>query len=177
MSHHGELAPGVCESPASATADFVFNQTMLRIKEPQRSLDFYTRVLGMSLIRKLDFEAGAFSLYFLGLLTPAQRATMPTEPRARSEWLFAQPALLELTHNWGTEDDPDQHYHNGNSTPQGFGHIGITVPDVHAACERFETLGVEFVKRPDEGRMKGLAFVRDPDGYWIEILSPRNMRF
>jgi lactoylglutathione lyase len=50
------------------------------------------------------------------------------------------------------------------------------VPDVYAACERFEELGVPFVKRPDDGKMKGLAFVKDPDGYWIEILSPQGLR-
>lgn len=49
------------------------------------------------------------------------------------------------------------------------------MPDVAAACARFEALGVDFVKRPDEGRMKGIAFIKDPDGYWIEILSPNGM--
>ena len=79
--------------------------------------------------------------------------------------------MLELTHNWGSEDDADFAYHDGNAQPQGFGHIGITVPDVYAAAERFEKLGVEFVKKPDDGKMKGLAFIKDPDGYWIEILQ------
>lgn len=74
--------------------------------------------------------------------------------------------------NWGTESNDDQKYHDGNSDPRGFGHIGILVPDVYAACERFEQLGVNFVKRPNEGRMKGLAFIKDPDGYWIEIFNP-----
>ena len=79
---------------------------------------------------------------------------------------FQQSALLELTHNWGTEnDDSIEGYHDGNTDPRGFGHIGITVPHVDAACERFEQLGVEFV--PNEG----LAFIKDPDGYWIEILN------
>ena len=177
MSDHAETAPGVSPTIDPATRDFVFNQTMLRIKDPERSLDFYTRILGMTLIRQLDFEAASFSLYFLGLLDDSERAAMPADDAERSQWLFGQKALLELTHNWGTEDDPEQAYHDGNAAPQGFGHIGIAVPDVHVACERFEELGVEFVKRPDEGRMKGLAFIRDPDGYWIEILSPRNMRF
>lgn len=177
MPSHGETAPGVCPEPDPSTRDFVFNQTMLRIKDPARSLDFYTRILGMTLIRKLDFPEAEFSLYFLGLLSDSERAAMPADDAKRSEWLFGQRALLELTHNWGTEADPGQAYHDGNSDPRGFGHIGIAVPDVHAACERFETLGVTFVKRPDEGRMKGLAFIKDPDGYWVEILAPQNMRF
>lgn len=73
--------------------------------------------------------------------------------------------------NWGTENDAEQKYHNGNTDPRGFGHIGIMVPDVYAACNRFKKLGVEFVKGPDDGRMKGLAFIKDPDGYWIEIFN------
>ncbi len=171
MSRHFETAPGLCEQPDAATRDFVFNQTMLRIKDPQRSLDFYTRVLGMRLIRKLDFPEMKFSLYFLGFIDDRTAETVPADDLERTTWVFRQQAMLELTHNWGTEDDPEFRYHNGNDQPQGYGHIGITVPDVYAACERFEALGVEFVKRPDDGKMKGLAFIKDPDGYWIEILQ------
>ena len=59
---------------------------------------------------------------------------------------------MELTHNWGTEsDDSFGGYHDGNSDPRGFGHVGLSVPDVDKACARFEELGVEFVKRPVEG--------------------------
>ena len=83
----------------------------------------------------------------------------------RIKWAFSQPGTIELTHNWGTENDPDFKYHNGNDDPRGFGHIGIVVPDVYAACARFEALEVKFRKRPDEGGMKGLAFILDPDGY------------
>jgi len=86
-------------------------------------------------------------------------------------WMFQQPACLELTHNHGSEDDPDFQAHSGNSEPKGYGHIGFHVPDVDAACERFQKLGVEFQKRPNDGSMKGLAFIKDPDGYWIEILN------
>ena len=149
------------------TAGFVMNQTMLRIKEPMRSLAFYRDVLGMTLLDRYDFAAGRFSLYFLGY----PGGPIPQDRRERVRWLFEQQALVELTHNWGTEDDPDFSYHNGNTDPHGFGHIGVSVPDVYAAAARFEALGVEFVKRPDDGTMKGLAFIKDPDGYWIEILS------
>lgn len=75
------------------------------------------------------------------------------------------------THNWGTESDPGFKYHNGNSEPRGFGNIGVTVDDTYKACERFERLGVEFVKKPNDGKMKGIAFIKDPDGYWTEIFD------
>ena len=102
---------------------------------------------------------------------------MPEDRSERIVWLARQAGVLELTHNWGTESDVEfAGYHCGNSAPQGFGHIGITVPDVYAACERFDELKIEFVKRPDDGGMKGLAFIKDPDGYWVEIFSPTGLR-
>ena len=171
MSRHFEQADGLCEQPDPATNDFLFNQTMLRIKEPTRSLDFYTRVLGMRLVRKLDFPEMKFSLYFLAYLNEEEASQVPEDDAKRLTYTFGREAMLELTHNWGTEDDADFAYHDGNAQPQGFGHIGITVPDVYSAAERFEKLGVTFVKRPDDGKMKGLAFIKDPDGYWIEILQ------
>lgn len=159
----------------SPTTGFVMNQTMLRIRDPEVSVAFYRDVLGMTLLDRYDFESMEFSLYFMGYV--AENETVPNDPGERVEWVFARPALVELTHNWGTENDDEfDGYHTGNAEPKGFGHIGLSVPDVYAACERFEKLGVEFVKRPDDGKMKGLAFVKDPDGYWIEILSPQGLR-
>ena len=61
---------------------------------------------------------------------------------------------------------------DGNSEPRGFGHICISVPDVEDACARFDALGVPFQKRLTDGRMKDIAFIKDPDGYWVEILQP-----
>ena len=160
---------------ATPTAGFVMNQTMLRIRDPEVTVAFYQDVLGMTLLDRYDFEAMQFSLYFVGYLAPDE--SIPADRAARAQWVFGRPALIELTHNWGSESDADfAGYHNGNSDPRGFGHIGISVPDVYTACERFEKLGVEFVKRPDDGKMKGLAFIKDPDGYWIEILSPQGLR-
>lgn len=159
---------------SQATDGFVMNQTMLRIKDPQKSVQFYTDVLGMTLLDRYNFDAMKFSLYFLGY-PDATDGEIPDDPAARTTWIFGRKALLELTHNWGTENDANFHHHNGNDDPRGFGHIGISVPDVYAACERFAALGVEFVKRPDEGAMRGLAFIKDPDGYWIEILSARGL--
>lgn len=156
----------------SATKDFVMNQTMLRIKDPEASVAFYQDVLGMTLLEKFDFPDMAFSLYFMGY----PMSDIPDDKVERAKWVFEQPALLELTHNYGTETDDAFTYHNGNDDPRGFGHIGISVPDVYAACARFDELSVDYVKKPDDGNMKGLAFIKDPDGYWIEILSSSGLR-
>ena len=154
------------------TDGFRLNHTMLRVRDVAASLGFYRDTLGMTLIDRFDFETGRFSLYFLGY----PEGPVPEDAGERVQWLFEQRALLELTHNWGTENDPAFAYHNGNTEPRGFGHIALTVPDVDAACARFETLGVTFVKRPQDGSMKGLAFIQDPDGYWVEIVSGPNLR-
>ena len=157
------------------TDGFVFNQTMLRIKDPKRSINFYQNVLGMTLVKRLDFPDMEFTLFFMGYVRPEDEA-IPGDTVERTAYAFRQKALLELTHNWGTEnDDSFSGYHNGNDDPRGFGHIGMSVPDVASACKRFDELGVDYVKRPDEGKMKGLAFIRDPDGYWIEILEANSL--
>ncbi|XP_066348122.1 lactoylglutathione lyase-like [Miscanthus floridulus] len=161
--------PGLQSEVDPATKGYFLQQTMLRVKDPKVSLDFYSRVMGMSLLKRLDFEEMKFSLYFLGY---EDVTSAPDDHIKRTEWTFRQKATLELTHNWGTENDPEfKGYHNGNSDPRGFGHIGVTVDDVHKACERFERLGIEFVKKPDDGKIKGIAFIKDPDGYWIEIFD------
>ncbi|XXG45400.1 hypothetical protein AAC387_Pa02g0491 [Persea americana] len=161
--------PGLATEIDEATKGYIMQQTMYRIKDPKVSLDFYSRVLGMTLLKRLDFPEMKFSLYFMGY---ENAASAPSDPVQRLVWTFGQKATIELTHNWGTESDPEfKGYHNGNSEPRGFGHIGITVDDTFKACERFERLGVEFVKKPNDGKMKGIAFIKDPDGYWIEIFD------
>ena len=171
MSRHFDEAKGLFENPDKETQDYIFSQSMMRIKDPEVSLDFYTRVLGMRLIRRFDFPEMEFTLYFLGMVNDEDAKSIPNEKDKRATWVFGNPAMLELTHNWGTEKDAGFSYHNGNDKPQGFGHIGFTVPDVYKACERFEQLGVKFIKEIDAGKMQGLAFIQDPDGYWIEILQ------
>ena len=174
MTFDTENQPGVCAQPDAASRGFVFNHTMLRIKEPRRSLDFYSRVMGMRLLRKLDFPEMKFSLYFLA--RPVEGESPPDDAGERTAWTFSQRAVLELTHNWGTEDDPAFAYHDGNAQPQGFGHICFTVPDLDVAVKWFDDNGVAFVKRPDQGKMKDVAFIKDPDGYWIEILEPARVK-
>ena len=99
------------------TSGFVFNHTMLRVKDIARSLDFYTRVLGFSVIREAHFAQAKFSLYFL-ILDPEEAARAPSDPAERRSWLANLRGVLELTHNHGTEDDPAFAYHDGNSEPR-----------------------------------------------------------
>jgi len=167
-----EETEAACKQPDPSTKDFLFQQTMYRIKDPKKSLEFYTGVLGMILLQKLDFQEMKFSLYFMGF---ENAKDIPKDRKERTEWAFSRKATLELTHNWGTENDPNPVYHNGNSDPRGYGHIGIEVPNVDEACARFEKLGIEFVKKPTDGKMKGIAFIKDPDGYWIEIFNAKGV--
>jgi len=120
--------------------------TMLRVADLERSLAFYTGVLGMKLLRRTDYPDGKFTLAFVGF-----------DDEARS-------AVIELTHNWGVEK-----YELGNA----FGHIAIEVADAYAACERIRQRGGKVVR--EAGPMKHgstvIAFVEDPDGYKIELIQ------
>lgn len=123
--------------------------TMLRVRDLDKALHFYTDVLGMKLIRKHDYESGRFTLAFVGYGEEKDNT------------------VLELTHNWDTDD-----YEMGNA----FGHIAIAVNDVYEACEKIRQAGGKVTREP--GPMKHgttvLAFVEDPDGYKIELLEDRH---
>jgi lactoylglutathione lyase len=166
-----EQHPGAVADVPPATHGFRLNHSMLRVKDPQASLQFYTHVLGMGVLRKIDFPEMKFSLYFLARLE-GRGQDVPQDDGERTAWTFAQEGILELTHNWGTEADLGFRYHDGNSQPQGFGHICFSVPSLEAAVRWFDDNGVEFVKRPEQGKMRNVAFIKDPDGYWIEIVQP-----
>ena len=137
-----------------------FSQTMLRVKDPKKSLEFY-QALGMKLLHERHFDD--FSLYFLG-------SNVPEDFDGDCKKLFNP--ILELTHNHGTETQDDFKHYNGNEEGrQGFGHIGFLVDDVYKACDEIRKFGYGFRKEPDGGSMKGLAFCFDPDGYSVEIIK------
>lgn len=162
-----ETTPGLCTNPDAVTQGYIFNHTMLRVRDPKVSLDFYSRVLGMKLLRKVDFTEWKFSLYFLAM----QKEETTGTDEQKTKYTAGLSGVLELTHNHGTEENPETPYHNGNTEPRGFGHICFSVPDIVAACARFEGLGVPFQKRLGEGGMKNIAFIKDPDNYWVEIIE------
>jgi lactoylglutathione lyase len=162
-----EMIPGLCTHPDKVTQDYIFNHTMLRIRDPKVSLDFYSRVLGMKLLRKVDFIEWKFSLYFLAMI----KEEIKGSDDEIKKFTAKLSGVLELTHNHGTEESSETPYHNGNTEPRGFGHICFSVPDIKVACARFEALGVPFQKRLGEGGMKHIAFIKDPDNYWIEIIE------
>ncbi|WP_109995489.1 lactoylglutathione lyase [Salinisphaera sp. LB1] len=168
MAFNTQDAPGVHEQVPGETQGFVFNHTMIRVVDPEASLAFYTKVFGMRLLRTSENPDGEFTLYFLAT---TEGDDVPEDESERVKYVGRREGVLELTHNWGTENDPNARYHDGNSEPQGFGHICFTVPDLQAACDWMDRNNVEFKKRPEDGRMHHIAFVKDPDGYWIELVE------
>jgi lactoylglutathione lyase len=120
--------------------------TMLRVVDLDRSLRFYTEVLGMKLFSRKDYPAGKFTLAFVGFAKNPEQAE------------------IELTHNWETS-----HYEIGDA----YGHIALGVPDIDAACDRIRSAGGKITREP--GPMKHgttvIAFVQDPDGYKIELIE------
>lgn len=141
------------------------SQTMLRIKDPKKSVPFYKK-FGMKLLVERHFDN--FSLYFMG------SSNVNTDIDVKRQF---QP-VLELTHNHGTENDNNFIYYNGNEeNRQGFGHIGFLVDNVYDACDAIRPLNYGFRKEPDDGSMKGLAFAYDPDGYSIEIIKRGGIDF
>merc|ERR1719507_2447835 len=130
----------------------------------------------MRLLDKLDFESMGFSLYFLASLPVGEQTPTPGTREAHNYlWNFPG-TTLELTHNYGTEEQEGPVYHPGNQPQEGnqrdgFGHIAFSVPDVYETSAELESKGVLFQKKPNEGRMKGVAFALDPDGYWVELVK------
>jgi lactoylglutathione lyase len=123
---------------------------MLRVGNLDRSIEFYTQVLGMNLIRKRDNEQYRYTLAFLGYGNEADGA------------------VLELTYNWDTK-----HYELG----EGYGHIAIGCEDIYSTCENIKQTGGTISREP--GPVKGgtteIAFVKDPDGYAIELIQTKQI--
>lgn len=122
--------------------------TMLRVGNLDKSLEFYTQVLGMKLLRRKDYPAGKFTLAFVGYQDEASGT------------------VLELTHNWDTPS-----YNLGD----GFGHIAVEVDDAYQACENTKKMGGKVTR--EAGPMKHgttvIAFIEDPDGYKIEFIQKK----
>jgi len=120
--------------------------TMLRVGELERSLRFYTEVLGMRLLRRKDYPEGKFTLAFVGYGEEADTA------------------VLELTHNWGVEK-----YELGSA----YGHIAVAVDDAYKACEEVKRRGGKVAREagPMKHGMTVIAFIEDPDGYKIELIE------
>ena len=131
------------------TDDKQFKQlhTMIRVLDIEKSVDFYTRLLGMKLLRKKDFPGGRFTNVFVGYGSEDTHA------------------VVELTHNW----DQVEPYELGS----GYGHIALGVKDIYKVCEDLERSGAKIPRKP--GPMKHgtthIAFIEDPDGYKIELVD------
>lgn len=127
--------------------------TMLRVGDLDRSIAFYTDVLGMRLVSRNDFPGGRFTLAFVGY-----------EDGPVSSPAAARTPLIELTHNWDTPS-----YELGN----GFGHVAVEVDDAYATCAAIKARGGKVVREagPMQHGTTVIAFVEDPDGYRIELIQ------
>ena len=123
-----------------------FLHTMLRVGDLQRSIDFYTQVLGMQLLRKTENPQYKYTLAFVGYGTNPEHAE------------------IELTYNWGVDS-----YELGTA----FGHLALGLPDVYGACEKIKAAGGNVTREagPVKGGSSVIAFVADPDGYKIELIE------
>ena len=128
--------------------EFRLDHTMIRVRNLERSLDFYVRILGMRILRQQEYPEGRFTNTFVGYTNEDEGTN------------------LEITYNWDQEED----YTKGNA----WGHLAIKVPDVYSASEYLKHHGVEFTKEPSpmKGGTRILAFIKDPDGYPIELNEP-----
>jgi lactoylglutathione lyase len=121
--------------------------TMIRVLDLKKSLDFYTRLLGMKVLRNKDFPTGEFTLAFVGY-GDEESST-----------------VIELTHNWPQKEP----YQQGSA----FGHLAISVSDIYAACDKLKAEGVKIPRPPGPMKHGGsvIAFIEDPDGYKIELIQ------
>ena len=121
--------------------------TMIRVRDLDRSIDFYTRLLGMNLIRKKDYPNGEFTLAFVGY----------GDEKGNS--------VIELTYNWPRKEP----YAIGD----GYGHMAIGVGDIYKTCDRLAKEGVKIPRPPGPMKHGGsvIAFIEDPDGYKIELIE------
>lgn len=132
------------------TEAFRFLHTMIRVKDLEASIDFYTRFFGMKLLRSKDYPDGKFTLAFIGYGDESEHT------------------VIELTYNW----DQEEPYQLG----EGFGHFAIGVPDIYATCEALKKAGATISREP--GPMKHgttvIAFIKDPDGYSVELIQTKS---
>jgi lactoylglutathione lyase len=123
--------------------------TMIRVFDLEKSIDFYTNKLGMTLLRRKDYPTGEFTLAFVGYGDEESNT------------------VIELTHNWGQKEP----YQLGTA----FGHLAIGVPDIYGTCEQLAKAGVKIPRPPGPMKHGGsvIAFIEDPDGYKIELIEKK----
>ncbi|CAM9090744.1 unnamed protein product [Laminaria digitata] len=151
-------------------------QTMLRIKDVDKSLEFYTGEGGMGMTKVCEVHYESFSLYFLQSLSSEEVSSLPAAdtPSAYERMGRSWAPVLELTHNHGTESDPEFSYHDGNTEPKGFGFLGFIVDDFDGASKCLRARGAKEIPEPSvyEGKLARFA---DPDGYHVQLARRKSV--
>ncbi|CCE78828.1 Piso0_000859 [Millerozyma farinosa CBS 7064] len=163
------------QADKTSAATYRFNHSMIRVRDAKASVEFYRSVCGMKLLSTRVHENAKFTLYFLGYDHNPEFKENTLEPQDQAH----REGIIELTHNWGTENDSSfWGYHNGNSTENGavqdFGHTCISCDNPAKFCSEIDAQQgdkADWALKWNQGKMKGIAFLRDPDGYSIEIIG------
>ena len=176
--YHIEISGDVSNSLSTVSTlkelDPVFKGLMIRVKDPRNAMKFFNRI-GMEYLTRVEDKKLEKTHYWMGYCGAEDRPLDNGNDEERAIWISKRrECLLEIVHYWGTEEEKEQMYVNGNVKPnRGFGHVGIIVDDIYESMDKLEKDGYKVIRKPSGfGNVGELGFIADPSTeYWVEVIK------